>query len=138
MSSSDSINSFYVGIIKYALIGLFTVSIYISSLWFLNSYADFNYILSVSLAYFLSSIFHFFANKRFTFINLNDLNLLQIFRYIILLILNYIITILVVNVAVEIMHYSVFISVIISLFFTIISGYLLGKYWIFVIDKDDK
>jgi putative flippase GtrA len=98
-----------------------------------NSILNFNlkYIAVVSAAYTVSTTFHFVANRHFTFGAVEDKHQDQIFRYLVMWCINYVITILVVSVCVERFLFSPYLGVCVSVVFTMFIGYFLGRYWVF-------
>jgi putative flippase GtrA len=89
------------------------------------------YILSVSLAYSGSTLFHFLANRHFTFSAINGYPSVQMFRYLIMWCINYLITILVVGVCFELFHLSPYMGVCVAVLLTMCVGYFLSRYWVF-------
>ncbi|EKN5912845.1 TPA: GtrA family protein [Yersinia enterocolitica] len=122
---------------KFSLVGGMTMLIYFFFIWLIKSFLGLSYIIAVSVAYFISVLFHFLASKYFTFsMPTLDYGHNIIVRYLLLLLLNYLITVLVVSFCVDKLHFSPYISVCISAVFTIFTGYLLGRYWVFKIKKE--
>jgi putative flippase GtrA len=116
-------------------VGALTALIYFSAMWIAQSVFSLNYIFAVSIAYFFSTIFHFFANRLYTFRSTKDDYLTQFGRYIILWFLNYIATILVVWISVDILLLSPYLGVCISVIFTSFTGYMLGHFWVFKLKR---
>ena len=123
-------NHFYT-FIRFALVGGLTTVIYFGLMWLVNSVLELNYMLAVSVAYIFSTIFHFFANKIFTFKSASTASYMQLGRYAVLWIVNYFVTLIVVRVAVEGFSQSPYLGVCISVPITMGIGYLLGHYWVF-------
>lgn len=92
---------------------------------------NFKYIAVVSLAYVISSIFHFLANRHFTFGAINERHGDQLFRYMVMWAINYLITIVIVSICVERFLFSPYIGVCVSVAFTMFIGYFLARYWVF-------
>ncbi|WP_145573394.1 GtrA family protein [Yersinia alsatica] len=117
---------------KFLLVGGMTMAIYFLFIWVMKTFIGLSYLFTVSLAYFISVLFHFFANKYFTFsISTLGESKAIIVRYLFLLILNYFITISIVGFCVDVLYFSTYISVCISAVFTMCTGYLLARYWVF-------
>jgi putative flippase GtrA len=91
----------------------------------------FDYRLGVSGAYLLAVIFHFFANRTFTFRSVGHRLVDQSIRYIGLLIFNYFITLMVVSFCVEKLSFSPSLSAALAIVFTVGLGYLASKFWVF-------
>jgi len=121
---------------KFALVGATTAAIYFFAMWLANTIFGFQYIAAVSLAYFISTVFHFLANKHFTFSAGHGLYGNQIARYSLLWFVNYLITIVVVGLCVEKLKFSPYIGVCVSVLITMFVGYVLGRYWVFNLKGD--
>lgn len=98
-----------------------------------NDILDFNfkYIVVVSLAYVVSTIFHFLANRHFTFGAVKEGHGDQLFRYMVMWTINYLITIVIVSICVEQFQFSPYIGVFSSIAFTMFISYILARYWVF-------
>jgi putative flippase GtrA len=116
---------------KFGTVGLITTAIYFFVMWIANAKLALNYILAVSVAYLFSTLFHFLANRHFTFNALDDKHSSQLVRYLVMWALNYLITIVVVRICVERMALSPYLGVCVSVIFTVITGYFISRYWVF-------
>lgn len=126
-------SSHVLAISKFGVVGAVTAGIYFLAMWISDTIIHLNYVVSVSVAYSFSTIFHFFANKYFTFGSLCDRRVEQVFRYLVMWLVNYVITIVVVKLTVEMWFLSPYLGVCISVAFTMVTGYVLGRYWVFKI-----
>jgi putative flippase GtrA len=116
---------------RFGVVGAMTAAIFFFVMWFGDTILGLRYIVFVSLAYTLSTVFHFLANRLFTFVVARGALESQIARYLIVWLINYLITILVVGLCVEKFYLSPYIGVVVSVVFTLCVGYVLGRYWIF-------
>ena len=116
---------------KFGLVGSITAVIYFMLMWGSDLLLHLPYILVVSLAYSGSTLFHFLANRHFTFSATNGYPSVQMFRYLIMWCINYFITILVVGLCVELFHLSPYMGVCVSVLLTMCVGYFLSRYWVF-------
>lgn len=116
----------------FAILGLTTAGIYFGTLALLLSVAHVEYKVSVSLGYFMGVLFNFTANKVITFKqrNLVDIHR-QLLRYLVLVVVNYLLTASIVVVTVEKFGLSPYIGVVFSMAATLVSGYLLSRLWVF-------
>lgn len=116
----------------FALFGLATAGVYFAALTFLLEVLKIDYRLAVSVAYFLGVVFHFVANKSITFKqhDLTDIQR-QIARYLVLVAVNYALTLVIVIFAVEVLGFAPYVGVLLSMGATVISGYLLSRFWVF-------
>jgi putative flippase GtrA len=123
--------SHFFSFAKFGIVGATTAAIYFLVMWVADSILGLNYIAAVSVAYFVSTIFHFLANRHFTFGAVKERHGHQFIRYLVMWVLNYLITIAVVGVSVERFLLSPYIGVCVSVVFTMFTGYVLARYWVF-------
>ena len=116
---------------KFCIVGAITATIYFLAMWVVYTVLSLNYFAAVSIAFFASTLFHYLANRHFTFGAVIERHGKQAIRYLGMLIFNYLITISVVIVCVERFLLSPYVGVWISLVFTTLTGYVLARYWIF-------
>lgn len=116
---------------KFGIVGLGTAAIYFFVMWIALSKLSINYLISVSIAYITSTIFHFLANRHFTFGVISNRGFRQLIRYFGLWIFNYTVTLLVVFFCVEELHWSSYVGVFVSVVVTFLSGYFMAKHWVF-------
>jgi len=90
-----------------------------------------DYRIAVSLAYILSVVAHFAGNRHFTFKNHQAPILQQLPRYLIMVSVNYAITLALAYFAVDILHYSPYYGVLLGISGTVVVGYLLSCFWVF-------
>ena len=129
-------NFHFFAFIKFGLVGFTTAAIYFLVMWFMDAILGIQYTVAVSLAYFVSTVFHFLANRHFTFDAAHGQNGSQIVRYLLMWFINYLITILVVSLSVETLHLSPYIGVCVSVLFTMCVGYILGRFWVFKVNEE--
>lgn len=120
-------------IFKFWTVGLLTAIIYFSIMWLAQDVLGRGYLIAVSVAYVISTAFHFFANRHFTFGAAVEAKHRQIFKYLILLLINYSLTIAIVTVCVEKFGLSAYSGVIASVLVTVFVGYFLSHSWVFKI-----
>lgn len=118
-------------IISFAAVGILSAIINLASFSFFWTFLHIHYKLAVSFAYILSVLFHFFANKYFTFKQRHSRVLAQISRYLTVTALNYLITLCVVYLAVETFHLSPYLAIIAAIGVTVNTGFILSHFWIF-------
>ena len=90
-----------------------------------------SYAYSVSIAYVLSVIFHFIANRNMTFKHRGTNMAPQISKYLVMIMINYLITLAIVNATVQIIGLSPYIGIVLSIGTTVGIGYLTSRLWIF-------
>lgn len=131
--ASSAFFSHFLAFSKFGMVGATTAAIYFLVMWVADSLLGFYYIAAVSVAYFISTVFHFLANRHFTFGAVKEQQGHQLIRYLVMWTLNYLITIAVVGVCVERFLLSPYIGVCVSVLFTMLTGYVLARYWVFKI-----
>lgn len=85
----------------------------------------------VSVSYLMAASFHFFANRKFTFVASGGDVRAQVIRYVSILLLNYLITIGVVSYLVDFLFFSHYVAAVIAIGLTVAVGYLTSKFWVF-------
>lgn len=128
-------NSHLLTFTKFGLVGATTATIYFIVMWLADVMIKLPYIGAVSLAYFVSTVFHFLANRHFTFAAAHGCHESQFARYLLMWFINYLITILVVGLCVEGFNMSPYIGVCVSVLFTMCVGYVLGRHWVFKVKE---
>lgn len=118
-------------LIIFLVVGGLTSVIYFLLFGLLWDVLGINYRLGVFIAYILSTAFHFFANRRFTFKKQNDHWLGQAKKYIGMVIFNYIETYLIVSFVVETLKLSPYLGIFASISATIATTYLISYFWVF-------
>ena len=91
----------------------------------------FYYQFAVTLSYVLSVIFHFIANRRFTFRAHRQALWPHLSKYLMMVAVNYPVTLLVVYVVVEIVHWPPPMGVACGIGVTVTTGYIMSKFWVF-------
>ena len=129
------ISLFERSLVFYVVVGFFNTLLYVLMFQLLWKILDLNYRFAVTGAYFVSVMFHFSMNRIITFQSGQGKLYLQIPRYIAMIVINYLITIAVVEVTVRVMLRSPNVGMLLSVVITVITGYLLSKYWVFHLGK---
>ena len=120
-----------ISIFIFLLIGALTAVLYIGLFNILYKLFDINYQIALLLSYVLSVTFYFYVHRRFTFRSHGHPVSRQLVRFIIMLIMNYFITLGIVHFVVETLHLSPTLGIVISIGLTVITNYLIGKFWVF-------
>jgi len=118
-------------LVRFGLVGGATAAIYFAVLTLNLELLRASYTLAVSISYVVSVIFQFAANKYFTFGSKTTRFGRQLPKYLVLLILNYLVTIVVVKFVVEILALSAYCGVLASVPLIMVIGYVLSRRWIF-------
>lgn len=121
----------YKEFFNYSVVGSVTAFLYFGVIVFATEILDFGYRIAVSVSYVIAVSFHFLANREFTFSASDGVVRKQIIRYLIVLLLNYLITICVVSYLVDSLVFSHYLAAIIAIGATVTVGYFTSKFWIF-------
>lgn len=124
-------NSHWRSLLSFLTVGALAALINFSSFSIFWGFLKLNYQLAISLSYVLSVIFHFTANRRFTFKSSNANFFPQISKYLIMVSINYLITMAVMYYVVTILSISPYIGSISAIATTVGIGYLLARFWVF-------
>lgn len=90
-----------------------------------------DYRFSVSVAYILSVMTHFLGNRYFTFQSHHEPSFSQIKRYMVLLLVNYCLTLAIVTTSVAILHLSPYLGIVLAIAFTVGIGFIISKTYVF-------
>jgi putative flippase GtrA len=125
-------------IIAYLVVGALTAMLYFSVFTGLWQILYVEYRIAVSIAYLMAVSFHFFMNRKITF-QITGGNIRQeIARYAVMGILNYLVSMLVLEFSVKILLLSPYLGVLFGIATTLVSGYLLSKHWVFQVAQKKK
>ena len=116
---------------RYLVIGGITALVYFG--FFALSVEGFqlNYRVGMSIAYVLAVTFHFLANRKFTFYSKDGKLIYQWLRYLAVLIINYLVTLVVISFFVDQLGLSAYLAVMLSILVTVCVGYFASKFWVF-------
>lgn len=117
--------------LKFGVVGAATAAIYFLILAFQLESLRFHYTLSVTIAYVVAVVFHFIANRLFTFGSEKTNVLIQLPKYLILLLINYFLTIFIVRFVVDKVGLNAYYGVLASVPFIMVIGYVLSKFWVY-------
>jgi putative flippase GtrA len=115
--------------------GITTLVYYVtfySSFYFLNQQY---FKLSVTIAYFTSVIIHYLGNRYLTFKSIEQPIALQLWKYLLLLLINYFITLVVTVISKSYLGISPSLSILMAVVCTIWVSYILSHYWVFKMNE---
>ena len=115
----------------FLLIGGITAAIYFGLLTVFLEILSFDYRVGVSIAYLAAVSFHFFANRRLTFRANHENPLQQVVRYLPMVALNYLLTVVIVTVSVEILGLTPYVGAAVAIVVTAGLGFIISKAWVF-------
>lgn len=120
-------NSFF----SFILVGLLTAGIYFSLFALLWQLLNLDYKIAVSIAYITAILFYFFFNRKFTFKNHTHSIREQFSKFIIMAFINYLATLAVIHIVMELLKLPPYFGMVIALGITTILSYLIAKFWVF-------
>lgn len=123
-------DSLFTGL-RFVLIGIVTFGIN-NGLFLLSfGYLKFDYNFSVSLSYFITVACHFYLNKNIAF-QANEVRTLIAFpKYLMLLLLNYMITLSCMFLVVEVFHLSPYFGIPASTVLTLFTSFFIMNHFVF-------
>lgn len=121
----------YQTLISFFMVGALSAVVNITIFSLIYDLINLNYQIAVSIAYILAVVVHYLANRKFTFKNKDQDYLKQISKYLIMIAINYFITLEIVKCVVEVFHLSPYLGIIASIGGTVITGYILSRFWVF-------
>ena len=117
---------------RFLLVGASAAVLQFLALAFLLEKAGFDYKIAAALAFIMSVIFHFFANRYFTFDMGGPPRLGQVVRYLAIVFINLLLTVGVTTLSVEILRWGAYVGTALSIMSTVLIGYFGSKYWVFI------
>ena len=91
------------------------------------------YQIAVSIAFIIGVLFHFNANRYFTFKSQAVSFQQQIPRYVVLLMIGYLSTLTITYSMVEMGHFSPYVGYVVAIGVTVGINYLLSRFWVFAV-----
>lgn len=118
---------------KYLMVGAVSAGVYFS-VFSLSLYVFVgHYIAATTLGYFIAVCVHFLGNRYITFHDQAHPQVTRVIvKYMAMLLINYGLSIMIVDVLVSRYGASPYAGIITSIIGTTLSGFLLSKYWVFV------
>lgn len=117
--------------IYYVIIGFTTAGLYFCSFVVFFRFVHLHYIIAISIAYLISLVFNFTANRFITFSLHRKQWHLQLIKYLCIAFFNYLVSLATAHVVVENLNLSPYFGTIVAIGMTVMSGYLFSKYWIY-------
>ena len=119
-------------LVSFLLVGASTAVLQLATLAFLLELAGADYKIAAALAFIMSVIFHFVANRYFTFGMVGSPRMDQIVRYLIIVIINLSLTIGITTLSVEVFRWNAYVGTALSILSTVLIGYVGSKRWVFI------
>ena len=131
-STSSYIKSHRWQLVRFSMVGLITFVLNFFLVWVLYGQAGLDYRLAVSCAYLLTVLAHFALNRSYTYGHEGGSVAPDTARYCIMLIVNYLITLSITTLSVELLSLTPYFGIVFSIFGTAFSSFLLMKHYVFV------
>jgi len=123
--------TYCVQIVKFLAIGSLTFAVNLSIFHVFYGTFKFDYLMAITISYSISLILHFTLNRYFAF-NANKQDFKRsLFKYILVVAFNYLITLVVILITTEVMMFSPYIGLVLSIAVTACLTFFLMKYFIF-------
>lgn len=116
---------------RFALVGATTAAVYFGVFALLHDMIGAAYQIAVSCGYVAGVAFHFVANRNLTFKDADGHIPSQLVKYAVVAAVNYVITLVVVGIAVEGFGLSPYLGVLAAVATTTFTGYALFARWVF-------
>ncbi len=117
--------------LTYLIVGGLTFLLYFGFITLTVGMFHLDYRVGVSIAYVFAVSFHFLANRMFTFQATHDRLISQSIRYVGVLAVNYLITMIVVTFFVGRLGLTPYLSAAFAIVITVGVGYFASKFWVF-------
>lgn len=118
-------------ILFFLFVGALATVVNLASFTLFWKFIKLNYQIALSVAYVLSVIVHFVANRGLTFQGRHIHFLRQMPRYLAMLFINYLITLGVTRMVVEVMHITPYMGILLAIGVTMNTSYFMLRYWVF-------
>lgn len=116
---------------RYLAVGFSTTAIYFSLIYVFREILGFRDLLSISIAYFLATIFNLLANKLFTFSFRGMPDFALIIRYGTLALVNYLLQVFVIWLSFTQFRLHFYISTLFASAAAMAIGFVVSKSWVF-------
>lgn len=128
-------NSHKLQLIIFAVVGLLTFGINFGSFHFFYAIAQLDYKLAASIAYVIALICHFLLHRTFTFRAAEQKVANSMWKYLLMLGLNYTVLFIVMWFCVDVINSSPYIGLIASTGVTAFISFFMMKFFVFNLDK---
>lgn len=115
----------------FLLVGTLTAFVYFALFALFWNGLHIHYNAAVSISYISAVVFHFTANRYVTFKSQHQPLAKQLYRYSLMTLFNYLMTIAIVYFIVERCLLSPYLGILISIGVTVNAGFIMSRYWVF-------
>ena len=116
---------------RFAVVGIVTFALNYSLVWLFYGRLAWHYGTAITLAYIVTVCAHFFLNRTFTYESAGSAVLSHMGKYGVMLGINYLITLSITVVTVELIALTPYHGVVLATFATAFSSFLLMKHFVF-------
>lgn len=125
---------FLLSLYKYLLVGGINTGIVWGSIYAFSEWAYSPMPVAVTCAYIVSISFQFFTNRTFTFSSSGAIRV-EFKRYMILFCTNYVMTLGVMYLITEVLHFSLLLGMVASAVVTVPISYLVSYFWVYNVEN---
>ena len=118
-------------LLRFLLVGGLAAIVQFGTLALCLQFLQVEYRLSAAFAYLASVVFHFTANRYFTFRLCGFPKVAEFLRYILVVFLNFILTMITTVLVVKVVKLSPYLATAFSIAITVGFTFIFSKYWIF-------
>lgn len=115
----------------FLLAGVLAAALYFFIIAFMLEEMSVHYSIAVGVAYFLAASFQFFFNRKVSFNPGLSRVAWQISKYVVMICVNYSLTMILIRLITEYLAMNVYWGVILGLLLTTPTGYLMSRYWVY-------
>lgn len=119
-------------IARFGFVGIVTLIFNYSLVWFFYGVFKLDYRIAITMAFIIAVVVNFTLSRVFTYKATSASIMHHIWKYVIVLIINYAINIFVSIIVVGIYGLSPYLAIILATIITTCSGFLLMKYFVFL------
>ncbi|WP_159077396.1 GtrA family protein [Polynucleobacter rarus] len=116
---------------RFLCVGGSAAGIYFAIVHTLTIWVKLPVMLSISVGYICSVVFHFLVNRRYTFGQKGNWSVTELLRYMTVAVLNYVLTVVVVSLLTQNTTIGLNLVVACAILTTTSFGFLASRYWIF-------
>ncbi len=125
------LNNHKIQLVQFFIVGLIIFCINLASFHISYSIVQLNYTLAASMAYIITVLAHFLLHRRFTFAATQQNVASSVWKYLVMLGLNYLILLFVMWLAVDVIKTSAYFGLIASTVMTACINFFMMKYFVF-------
>ena len=118
-------------LLRFALVGIFTLGIYSLTFHIFYAYVQLDYRIAITIAYLITVSTHFLLNRRYTFANTNTTVMPSLLKYSMMLAVNYLLILLIMWLLVDILKCTPYLGLILPSLIGAFTSFMIMKYFVF-------